>query len=144
MEDNNLSQEMKKHAVIVAIYANHSDLEISQFLKVARSFVHKVRRELEAPDDDVENVAKRKKHERRSDSVRTPQFVQQVQVIIDGNLSKSIRIIARDLHVSECTIRRIVHEDIQYKSYAMRRGQFMSAQTRDQRLTRLSYQTYGF
>jgi len=41
MEDNKLTQEMKRHAVIVAIHANHSDLEISRFLKVARSFVNK-------------------------------------------------------------------------------------------------------
>ena len=50
MEDNKLTQEMKRHAVIVAIHANHSDLEISEFFKFARSFVHKVRRELEASD----------------------------------------------------------------------------------------------
>ena len=55
--------------------------------------------------------------------------LQQVQEIIDEDLSKSIRAISRDLQVSECTIRRIVHEDIRYKSYVIRRGQFMSAQT---------------
>ena len=54
MEDNKLTQEMKRHAVIVAIHAKHSDLEISQFLNVAWSFVHKVRRELEASDGNVE------------------------------------------------------------------------------------------
>ncbi|EFN60862.1 hypothetical protein EAG_00186, partial [Camponotus floridanus] len=68
----------------------------------------------------------RKKHEPRSDKVRTPQFVQQVQGIIDEDPSKSIRAISKDLQVSECTIRRIIHEDIRYKSYVMRRGQFMS------------------
>jgi len=84
----------------------------------------------------VESVAKRKKHETRSDKVRTSQFVQKVQGIIDEDPSKSIRAISKDLQVSECTIRRIIHEDIRYKSYAMRRGQFMSAQTREQRFIR--------
>ena len=50
---------MKRHAVIVAIHAKHSDLEISQFLNVTRSFAHKVRQELEASDGNVESVAKR-------------------------------------------------------------------------------------
>ena len=63
-------------------------------------------------------------------------FVQQVQGIIDEDPSKSIKAISRDLQVSECTIRRIVHEDIWYKSYVMRKGQFMSAQTREQRFVR--------
>jgi hypothetical protein len=44
MTDIQLTQEMKRHAVIVALNAKHSDLEISRFLKVARSFVFKVRR----------------------------------------------------------------------------------------------------
>ena len=69
------------------------------------------------------------KHKPRSDTVRTPQFVQQVQDIIDEDLSKYIRDISRDLQVSECTIRHTVHEDIRYKSYVIRRGQSMSAQT---------------
>ena len=128
MEDNKLTNKIKRHA-IVAIHANHSDLEISQFFKIARLFVHKVRRELEASDGNVGNVAKRKKHEARSDRVRTSHFVQQVQGIIHENPSKSIRAISRDLQVSECTIHRIVHEDIRYKSYVIRKGQFMSAQT---------------
>jgi len=59
-------------------------------LNLARSFVHKVRQELEVSDDNVESVAKRKKHKARSDIVRTSQFVQQVQGIIDEDPSKSI------------------------------------------------------
>ena len=34
----------KKHSVIVA---DHGDLEIARFLRVARSFVHKICKELE-------------------------------------------------------------------------------------------------
>ena len=77
----------------------------------------------------MESVAKRRKHTPNSDTVRTPQFVQQVQNIIDEDLSKSIRALSRDLQVSECTIHRIVHEDIRYKSYMMRRDQFMPVKT---------------
>ena len=72
MEDNKLTQEMKRHAVIVAIHAKHSDLEISQVLNVARSFVYKVRGELDVSDSNVESVGKRRKHKPHSDTVRTP------------------------------------------------------------------------
>ena len=34
-EDNKLTQDMKRHAIIFAIYVKHSDLEILQFLNVA-------------------------------------------------------------------------------------------------------------
>ena len=136
MANYQLTHEMKRHAVIVAIHAKHSDVEIARFLEVARSFVHKVRKELEASSGDMSPVAKRKKASQRSDSIRTPQFVQRVQNIIDANPGTSMRAISRDLQVSEGTIRNVVHEDIRYKSYVMRKGQFMSAHTQEQRLLR--------
>jgi len=136
MEDYKVTQEMKRHAVIVAICAKHTDLEISNFLNCARSFVHKVRRELGASAGDVETVAKRKRHEERSDTTRNTQFVQQVQEVVDESPSKSMRAIARDLNVSEGLIRRVVHENLRYKSYVMRRGQFMSAQTESETYSR--------
>ena len=114
MEDNKLTHKINRHAVIITIHAKHRHLDISQFFNVAPSFFHKVRRELEASDGNVESVARRRKHKPRSDTVRTPQFVQQVQDIIGEDTS-----IWRNLQVSECTIRRIVHEDTRYKSYVM-------------------------
>ena len=127
MVDNKLTQELKRHAVIVAIHAKHSDLEILQFLNVARSFLHKVRRGLEESDGDVESVGKHRKHKPSADTARTLQFVQQVQDIIDEDHSKSIRAISRELQVSECRIRHIINEDVRSKFYVMRRGQFISA-----------------
>ena len=127
MENNKLIQEMKRHAVIVAIHAKHSGLEISQFFNVTRSFVPKVLRELEASDGNVESIAR--KHKCLSHTARKLEFMRLVQDIIDEDPSKSIRALSSDLQVSECTIRRIVHDDIRYKSYVMRRGQFMSVQS---------------
>ena len=83
---------MKRHDVMVAIRAKHSNLEISQFFNDASLF-----------------VGKRRKHKLRSDIVRTPQFVQQVQDNIVEDPSKSIRAISRDLQVYECTIRPRSH-----------------------------------
>ena len=134
MEDYKVTQEMKRHAVIVAIRAKHIDLEISNFLNCARSFVHKVRSELETSNGDIESAAKRKKHEERSDIIKTPEFVKQAQNIIEKDPSTSMRAIARKLNVSEGLIRLVVHEDLRYKSYFMRRGQ--SGQTRENRLIR--------
>ena len=73
---------MKRHAVIVAIQAKHCDIEIIFFFP-------KNCRELEAFDGIVESVAKRRKHKPRSDTIRTLQFVQQVQDIIDEETLQS-------------------------------------------------------
>lgn len=67
---------------------------------------------LEVSGGDVLPVVKRKKHIERSDSIRTSQFVHRVQDIIDTNAGTPMRAIARNIHVSECTILKVVYEDI--------------------------------
>ena len=61
MIDLMLTSEMKKHAVIVSLKADHGYFEIAYFLRVAISFVHKIRKELEKENDNVTFVSKRKK-----------------------------------------------------------------------------------
>ena len=131
-----MTQEMKRHAVVVAIVAHHGDSEIASFLNVARSFVFKVRRELETSGGDIAHVAKRKKHSPRSDVIRTTEFIQQVHEVVDEDPSKSMRAIAQQLDVAERTIRRVVKESLRYRSYVMRRGQFMSDMTKKNRVIR--------
>lgn len=46
MADPQLTQEMKRYVDILIIKAEHSDLEISRFFKVARSLVIKVCKDL--------------------------------------------------------------------------------------------------
>ncbi|KAM3175539.1 hypothetical protein ACTXT7_008302 [Hymenolepis weldensis] len=68
---------MKRRAVIVSIKAKHRNLEIVRFLKVAKSFLYKVRKRLnENNGDELATMRRRKQHCRRSaDSIRTPEFV---------------------------------------------------------------------
>lgn len=80
-------------------------------------YCHKVQKELETSKWNVSPVAKCKVHSQHSDSIRTQQFIQQVQNIINGNSRMSMGTIVRDLHVSEDIICNVVHKDIWYKSY---------------------------
>ncbi len=45
-----------------------------------------------------------------------------------------MRSIAKEIGVSECTVRKMMKEDLHYRSYGMRRGQFMSEATKARRL----------
>ena len=58
--------------------------------------------------------------------IKTPKFVNQIQIMINNNLSKSIRSIARDVGMSEFLIRQVVHKDIWYFSYKISNIQFLS------------------
>ena len=112
------------------------DPEIATFLNVTRSFIFKVRHELKMGGGDVASVAKRKKHSPRSDTIRTPEFIQQVREVVEDDPSKSMRAIAQQLEVTERTVRRVVNESLRYKSYVMRRGQFLSDVTKENRVIR--------
>ncbi|KAK8380611.1 hypothetical protein O3P69_016895 [Scylla paramamosain] len=79
------------------------------------------------PEEHHRHAWKRRKHHsRQSDTIRDAEFVAQLQAMVDEDPSQSMRSIARELQVSEGTIRKCLHEDIRYKSYKMHKGQLPS------------------
>ena len=65
--------------------------------------------------------------------IRTPKFVCEIQAKIDNNPSGSIKSIARDMRVPEFITRQVMHVDIWYFSYKMRKEQFLSQAMTDKR-----------
>ena len=61
MTDPMLTNEMKRHPVIVVSKADHGDLKIARFLSVARSFADKIRKEIEKENDNVMSGSKPQK-----------------------------------------------------------------------------------
>ena len=49
-----LKNEMKRHVVVMALKADHRDLEIAHFLRV----VHKKHKELEKENENVMSISK--------------------------------------------------------------------------------------
>jgi len=134
METFVFPQEWKRHAVLMLISAGHESKLISDMLKVAESFVRKVKRELIDSNYDFEAVAARKEHARRSDTKRDEDFVAQVQEMVNNDPGQSMRALARELNISEKTVRVCMMEDIRYKSYKMRKGQLLTEKMQENRL----------
>ncbi|KAH9364102.1 hypothetical protein HPB48_006783 [Haemaphysalis longicornis] len=61
---------MKRHAVLVALAVQHSDLEIAIFLNVEMSFVYKARTELMRCGGDVASAVERKKQSALAQPIR--------------------------------------------------------------------------
>ena len=59
MVASNLLQEMKKLTVFIELAVNHNDSVIASLLRVVKSFVLKMRNELEATDGNVSSVIKK-------------------------------------------------------------------------------------
>ena len=78
MADNQITKQMKRHVVIVALRADHGNLKYGGFLNVTRSFVFKIRNQLQNNTENASQTAKRKKHSKRSDMIRKDDFIHYV------------------------------------------------------------------
>lgn len=87
--------------------------------------LEKVRKELENNGFNYEAMAERKTHDRRSDALRTLEFVAETQKIIENEPSKLMSAIVREKDIDEKSIRLVVHEDISYFSFKLRKEQFL-------------------
>ena len=91
---------------------------IRRFLSVWFSVLGKYRR--------FKGTAAQKPHYDRSHRKRTPEFLNEIQIMIDIDPYESIRSIARDMRVSEFLIRLILHKDMRCFLYKMRKGKKLS------------------
>lgn len=130
-DDKHAYSANEEPPLIVDFKANHSDLENARFLNVARSFLAKVRKELEAADGDFTASAKRKRPAKDPNSIRTHNFARKVYGILGKNIRNSFKFIAKELNVSRQSIGRSVHKDLRCKSYMMQKGRFMFEKTDD-------------
>ena len=83
-------QSWKRKSVLVAIHDKHDNFSIGKFLKVDKSWIWRMRKELEESEGDSEAIYERSTHKQQSDCVRTPEFAK-VQEMIDIDPGKSIR-----------------------------------------------------
>lgn len=111
-----------RHEVLLGIGARRTNKEISDFLSISRRMAEKVRKELEDSRFDCKSTSERKTHDQRSNPIRMLEFLAEVWEIIDNELSKSMCATARDKGMDEKLIMLVVHEDISYVSYMMRKG----------------------
>ena len=71
----------------------------------------------------------RKSHKRHSNA-HDHEIVALVQELVDMDASKSMRAMAHELEVSATLALKIVKEDLRYKSFGLRKGQFMLEATK--------------
>lgn len=128
------SEQDNRIAIVVALRAGRSVSEISNFFHFHKSLVCRVKGSYDTSKNKGEFSAERKKAAtRRSDAVRTEYFVGALQEKISEDPGKSMRQLAMQSGVSRRTVGRAVHEDLGLHSYAFKRGQLLTAQTKESR-----------
>lgn len=127
-----MSKEYDVRATIICgLRAGRTAKEIFKFNNIPLRTIYNVKKVYDA-DTEVA-TPKRKIHKVRKDRTSVD-MISRIQDMINEDPGRSMRSIARELKMSDSTVRTIVNEDIRYKSYVIRRGQFLSDQLKERRL----------
>ncbi|QQP36730.1 Uncharacterized protein FKW44_021914 [Caligus rogercresseyi] len=118
------------------IRAGCKDMEFMKTACVARNTVKSIRSELEESNNDYEKVVERKKGKRRSDFLRTPEFVEKLQKKVPEDPSKSCTKLAEELGVGNTTVRVCINEDLRYHFYKRRKGQILTEKAQENRFNK--------
>ena len=104
----------QKTSIEIATFNNIPHGTVRNFRMTYNKFVEEGGKEEEF---DITNG----KRKRRSDA-HDYDIVNNIQQLINEDPARSMRGIGRELSVSEFLVRKIVKQDIRYKSYSLRRG----------------------
>jgi hypothetical protein len=113
--------------------------EIVNFHCLSKSTVKHVKRQYNAfiagggLPEDFETT--RKDHKRRSNTLDVS-ITADIQELVNQDPGRSMRSMARELGLANSTVQKKMTLEIHYKSYALRKGQFMNAATKERRLAK--------
>ena len=103
----------------MGIHGRSSNTNISQCLAANPTALPRIRKELDDSNGDYEYMKAD-----RFGKKRTSKFDGEILAMINNDPRKSTKSIASDMGVSDFLIRQVVHEDISYFSYKMRKNKF--------------------
>ena len=97
-------EEQKNTVIIVGLRAGRIAGEISEFNKLRRSLCYRIKKgfyDCIAVGEDLDDVsAHRKTHQMRRDAIRTPEFIDMLQNMIDQDFEEGLRVNTDGLRVS--------------------------------------------
>jgi len=123
-----VSQE-DRSAIIAHLKRGMPIPEIAKLLKFHRKQVHRVVQRFQETGE-----IKDRQRSGRPRTARTPALKKKVKKKIQRNPERSMRKLAKEHDVSEGTIRNLVKEDLELKSYKLARGQALTEQQKASRL----------
>ena len=113
---------------------SYDNRTIASTFKMQIWMVQHLRAQLNASDDPLEVVERKPKAEDTTEKIRTKEFIEKVQAIIDETPQQPIQQIARDLGVSHTTVKACVKEDLKCRSYRRQTSQILTEKTKNLRL----------
>ena len=110
------SEYDRRAAVLESIRAGHSPKEIVEWFQYPKTMVYDLAKAYAASDEKDNFTPHHKAHKKRSDVIRTSDFVEDVAEVVKEDPSKSMRKIAMEVGASRRTVERTVKQDLHLKS----------------------------
>ena len=108
-----MSKEYDVQATIIyGLHAGRTAKQISEFNNISQWTVYNMKKVYDAANNIT---PARRKHNKCKDC-KNPEIIHRIQKIISEDPGKSMRCIAREMNRSDATIRKIVADDIRYRS----------------------------
>lgn len=123
----------RRVAVVESLRAGHSVPEIIKWFGFPKSTVYDIAKRF---NDGAESVERKEKTAHKP--IRNKAFISRVQKSINKNPSTSIRKLSKDMNVSHYTMRRVICDDLRYKSYVLKVRQMLSASMKEKRVAKCS------
>ena len=147
-----MSREYERRAAVIESFrAGHCAKDIIAWFNYPKTVVYDLKKAWEAADSKEDFTAQRKNHRKRSDSLRTGEFVSDVAEKVKADPGQSMATIAKAMNVSKSTIHRTVHDDLGMKSYAIRKRQLLTEDAKERRklkalalIDELKHQSAGY
>ena len=131
-----MSSEYNCQTAVVESHAGQKAKENIEWFKYPKVMVYDLPKAYEASDDKENFRSEYKTHKKCSGAIRTPEFVADVVKIVKEN--PSIRKIAKEMGTSRETIGHTVKEDLNFKSYKLRRHQLLTQVQKERRKLKVS------
>ena len=122
----------KRQAIIKALHTGRTAKEIIDFFNYNKDLVYRIKKQFEACNDPENFTGERKTHKWHSDAIRSSKFVTKVKQRIPDDPSKSMAALAFEMNVNKSTISRTVAEDLNMKSYCLRKRYLLTAALMEQ------------
>lgn len=123
-------------AIMVALRAGRTRMQIVNFLKLPISTVYDVARKYFSQPASSNSL--RQTHNRSMTRKRNDELINTLEELVQQDPSQSTRILASKLNVSATTIRRAIQKDLRCKSYRLKVHQMLSQKMKAKRLERCS------
>ena len=130
------SEYDRRAAVVESLRAGHKAKDIIEWFKYPKTMVYDLAKAYDSSKEKDFFTPERKCHKKRTDTIKTPEFVQGVAEVVKEDPTKSMGKIAAEVGASRRTVERVVKDDLNLKCYVLAQRHLLTEDQKERRMLR--------